>query len=330
MNLGPVSLPMTRAYVHTVLPSLLDSFRIASPGPVIGTLNQDRSTAIAGTIGPGPATIPVPDRPREPARPSEDVRVRGEPRPDPHADSRLLFHAGRSADLRARTRWSDVRCARQRARQDPGELLPSMTFSRETPPAARQPATSSRHWPCCRARDLAHLDIDGVDLTITSTESAKTLFRWSALWLDAARVKAGPDRDGPRGHPAVARRGDHPNRSHRGSVQRERRPHACRGRRQPHLGLRHAGPQAGARPRHGAAVDAGLRFAPPQQRALRAPRQPGSRSANQRGSRCPPCRPPCSPSSKPIAPAPDPRPSEPPPLAHGMSRSTASLSATAS
>ena len=58
-NLGPVTLPMTRAYVHTVVPSLLDSFKIASAGPVIGTLDQDRSTAIAGTLGAVPRTIPV-------------------------------------------------------------------------------------------------------------------------------------------------------------------------------------------------------------------------------------------------------------------------------
>jgi hypothetical protein len=58
-NIGPVGMPMTRATVYTSLPSLMSSFKIATMGDVIGTLQQDRATAIAGTLGKGPATIPV-------------------------------------------------------------------------------------------------------------------------------------------------------------------------------------------------------------------------------------------------------------------------------
>ncbi len=58
-NLGPTQFPMTRAYVYTVLPSLLSSFKLSATGEVIGTFLQDRATAIAGRIGPGPRMIPV-------------------------------------------------------------------------------------------------------------------------------------------------------------------------------------------------------------------------------------------------------------------------------
>lgn len=58
-GLGPVEFPMTRAYVHTLLPSLANSSKIASPGAVIGTIWQDRAVAIAGTLGPGPQLIPI-------------------------------------------------------------------------------------------------------------------------------------------------------------------------------------------------------------------------------------------------------------------------------
>jgi hypothetical protein len=58
-NLGPSELPMTRAYVHAMLPSLMSSFKISSMGGVIGTLRQDRATAIAGVLGKGPATVPM-------------------------------------------------------------------------------------------------------------------------------------------------------------------------------------------------------------------------------------------------------------------------------
>ena len=58
-NLGPAQLPLTRAYVHAMLPSLMSSFKITSMGAVIGTIEQDRATAIAGTLGKMPTTIPM-------------------------------------------------------------------------------------------------------------------------------------------------------------------------------------------------------------------------------------------------------------------------------
>jgi hypothetical protein len=58
-NLGPTAFPMTRAWVHTVLPSMATSVKLASLGEVLGTIQQDRATAIAGTLGPAPALIPL-------------------------------------------------------------------------------------------------------------------------------------------------------------------------------------------------------------------------------------------------------------------------------
>jgi hypothetical protein len=58
-NIGPAQLPMTRAYVYAMLPSLMSSFKISTMGDVIGTLQQDRATSIAGTLGKGPAVIPM-------------------------------------------------------------------------------------------------------------------------------------------------------------------------------------------------------------------------------------------------------------------------------
>jgi hypothetical protein len=58
-NLGPTQFPMTSANVVTVLPSLLQSSKLASFGEVIGTLQQDRATAVAGRLGAGPSLIPM-------------------------------------------------------------------------------------------------------------------------------------------------------------------------------------------------------------------------------------------------------------------------------
>jgi len=58
-NLGPTQFPLTRAYVHTLLPSLSSSAKLASTGETIGTLEQDRATALAGVLGTSPALIPI-------------------------------------------------------------------------------------------------------------------------------------------------------------------------------------------------------------------------------------------------------------------------------
>jgi len=58
-NLGPTDYPMTRAYVYTVLPSLFSSMKLSSTGEIIGTIVQDRATAIAGKLGPGPRMLPI-------------------------------------------------------------------------------------------------------------------------------------------------------------------------------------------------------------------------------------------------------------------------------
>jgi len=58
-NLGPTAFPMTRAEVIAVLPSMVTSSKLASLGAVVGTISQDRATAIGGRLGAAPALVPV-------------------------------------------------------------------------------------------------------------------------------------------------------------------------------------------------------------------------------------------------------------------------------
>jgi hypothetical protein len=58
-NLGPTEFPMMRADITVVLPSLMASTKLATMGPIVGTLQQDRATAIAGRLGAGPSLIPM-------------------------------------------------------------------------------------------------------------------------------------------------------------------------------------------------------------------------------------------------------------------------------
>ncbi|MBP6507262.1 MAG: hypothetical protein KA257_06825 [Opitutaceae bacterium] len=68
MGLGDVALPMARAEIVAILPSNLNSLKVANTGGIIGTVNQDRLSAIAGELGEPPPMLPVEitvDRPGE-------------------------------------------------------------------------------------------------------------------------------------------------------------------------------------------------------------------------------------------------------------------------
>jgi hypothetical protein len=56
---GSVQMPLSRAHVIMTLASAAASTKIISTGATIGTLTQDRQTAVMGTLGPGPAMIPL-------------------------------------------------------------------------------------------------------------------------------------------------------------------------------------------------------------------------------------------------------------------------------
>ena len=56
MQSGPQNMPMASAEILTVVQSVQRSFKLANTGPIIGTIYQDRLTAIAGEIGRKPDT----------------------------------------------------------------------------------------------------------------------------------------------------------------------------------------------------------------------------------------------------------------------------------
>lgn len=59
LSMGPVDMPMARAEVLTVLPSVFRSFKFAATGPVLGSISQDRSTGILGTFGARAPMVPI-------------------------------------------------------------------------------------------------------------------------------------------------------------------------------------------------------------------------------------------------------------------------------
>lgn len=59
LSLGNVDLPMCTAEIVAILPSNMQSTKVANTGAVIGTITQDRLSAISGSLGPGPEMVNV-------------------------------------------------------------------------------------------------------------------------------------------------------------------------------------------------------------------------------------------------------------------------------
>ena len=59
LAVGDTELPFARAEVLALLPNLSSSFKISSPLQWMGTITQDRSTAISGELGRKAATVPL-------------------------------------------------------------------------------------------------------------------------------------------------------------------------------------------------------------------------------------------------------------------------------
>ena len=59
LSLGVADMPMTESSVVTVIPSVNNSFKLAIPGQMVGSISQDRASGIFGKLGQEPKMIPV-------------------------------------------------------------------------------------------------------------------------------------------------------------------------------------------------------------------------------------------------------------------------------
>lgn len=59
MRLGAVDLPMVSTEVVAILPSQMNSVKVTNFGPIIGTISQDRLSAVYGEVGRQPEMIPI-------------------------------------------------------------------------------------------------------------------------------------------------------------------------------------------------------------------------------------------------------------------------------
>lgn len=59
LSLGSSDLPMSESHVVTVVPNMNNSFKLAVPDAMVGSMTQDRATGVYGNLGQAPQMIPV-------------------------------------------------------------------------------------------------------------------------------------------------------------------------------------------------------------------------------------------------------------------------------
>lgn len=74
-NLGRVGYPMTRENVLAVVPSLSTSFKISTPGDIVGMFSQDRSSGVIGELGKMPPLVPLNITLIDPSGTSRDFKL---------------------------------------------------------------------------------------------------------------------------------------------------------------------------------------------------------------------------------------------------------------
>jgi hypothetical protein len=188
-NLGPTSFPMTRAWIHTLLPSLMSSSKLGSLGAVIGTIEQDRATAIAGTLGAAPSMLPIRlvlDTDRGPSRTFQFSVVRDQ------LFTPLLTYLSVVNTLKSYERefGTSSFMVKGRALVDKhGEIAFEDLFTGDSPSIG---AASYIAGPITflLKNDFEPVEINELDLTIVSSESPRTAVL-ERVWLDAPEARPG-------------------------------------------------------------------------------------------------------------------------------------------
>src|SRR5580704_1316080 len=188
-NLGPTEFPMTRAYVYTVLPSLFSSMKLSSTGEVIGTFLQDRAAAIAGRLGAGPRMIPITltlESDRSPKR-TFHFGVVNDQLFGPLMSYASLLNTFSSYE---RQFGASTFAVRGRVSLKNHESVAFDNVFSGDQPSMGAAAYVVGPIVALMGNDYEKVDLEGLDLTITSSEEPKTA-TLERVWLDDSRPRAG-------------------------------------------------------------------------------------------------------------------------------------------
>lgn len=188
-NLGTTQFPMTRAYVYAVLPSLVSSLKIATTGETIGTFRQDRATAISGTLGSGPELVPVRislDTERG-LRKTFDFKIVNDQLFTPLLTYVSILNTLSSYEREYGAATFTVKGSAKLRRH--GEVGFEDVFAGESPSVGAA-AYVVAPLTFLLANDVERVDLDGIDLQITTSERPRTS-TLERVWLDAVKIRPG-------------------------------------------------------------------------------------------------------------------------------------------
>ena len=192
-NLGPAEFPLTRAHVYTMLPSLMASFKISSMGETIGTMHQDRATAIAGTLGKGPALVPMTVTLRsDRGEGSAPPRVLKYQVVNDQLFTPLLAYVALFNTLSSYERQfgaATVSVKSQAKLKGHGELSFEDVFAGESPLLGASAAVAGP-LAMVLTNDIAPVALDALDVTVTTAETPRTA-NIERVWLDEVRPRPG-------------------------------------------------------------------------------------------------------------------------------------------
>ena len=192
-GLGPAQFPMTRAYVYAMLPSLMSSFKISSMGEVIGTMQQDRATAIAGTLGKGPAVVPMSvtlESTREDG--SASKRTFNYTVAHDQAFTPLLAYVALANTITAYERQFGASTFAIKSRthiKGHDDLMLEDVFTGDNATLGAATAVAGP-LSMLLANDLEPITVSGMDITVESSETSRSV-TIERIWLDEVRPRAG-------------------------------------------------------------------------------------------------------------------------------------------
>src|SRR5262249_46409552 len=188
-NLGPTEFPMTRAYVYTVLPSLFSSMKLSATGEVIGTVLQDRATAIAGRLGPPPRMIPVKLTLESSRRPTEtfNFSVVNDQLFGPLMTYASILNTLGSYERQFGSATFTVRGVAKVKKHD--SVAFNNIFSGDQASIASA-AYIVAPVTYLMGNDYEKVDVEGVEVTFATAEEPKTA-TLERVWLDDPRPRAG-------------------------------------------------------------------------------------------------------------------------------------------
>jgi hypothetical protein len=188
-NLGTTQFPMTRAHVYWILPSLESSMKIAMTGETIGTFKQDRSTAIAGTLGKGPELVPVHialDTERGLSK-QFDFQVVNDQLFTPLLTYVSILNTLSSYEREYGVATFTVKGAATLRKH--GEVAFEDIFTGDQPSIGAA-AYVVAPLTFLLGNDLERVELDKVDLHITTSERPQTA-RLERVWLDSVKIRPG-------------------------------------------------------------------------------------------------------------------------------------------